>query len=570
MVGRELKNLHFYLKLIAVIGFLLLIITFSQSYLEYRSGKKAILTVFENQAELIIHGAANAGEKGLIAYQSLLLEANKTLTAVAECVDISWQTKQINRNNFSSSNVSNNLSILIFFKSTGTPSFNFPDNIIEKIDTTYYRETVSSFLKSDKRRLELGFISAKPDFGRHLALLYKGEAGNVMLVGVSADDLENRRRAFGTGSIIEDLSNSEGVRYAAIYSDNNVLVATRDFPVYNNDTWYGLRSGGVDILATRFKSFNFENNETHEVFEARGPFYISGQYYGNIVVGLDTSVLNTLIDRIKSNLIWRSALSLLLTIAMVAGVIVWYNSKLLSRKYVEIKTEVEELEADRSTKARLVSMGELAGGMAHEIRNPLNAIGVIIQRFKREFVPVSDKDEYIELADIVMRETNRINDSIEQFLKMSRPPSLNKTDGNLNDCLQAVLKLFLNRANQKNIKVKTQFENLPIIEFDEKLISQAVLNLLENALDAVGENGEIVIKTYYKNNYIGLEIADNGSGISDKLKERVFDMYFTTKERGTGMGLPSVLMTIKEHKGHIEIIDNDGGGTIFRMEIPGE
>ena len=188
-----------------------------------------------------------------------------------------------------------------------------------------------------------------------------------------------------------------------------------------------------------------------------------------------------------------------MTIAMVTGIIVWYNSRLLSRKYIEIKTEVEELEADRSTKARLVSMGELAGGVAHEIRNPLNAIGVIIQRFKREFVPVSDRDEYIELTDIVMRETNRINDSIEQFLKMSRPPSLNKTDGNLNDCLQAVLKLFLNRARQKNIKIKTQFDDLPIIEFDEKLISQAVLNLLENALDAVGENGEIVIKTYYKN-----------------------------------------------------------------------
>jgi len=560
-----MKNIRFYLNLLASLGILLLVITVGQSYLEYRSSRAAVLNIFESQAEIMISSIAKAGEKGLIAYQSLQEQTSQKLFAIARSIETLRQLGLLNSPRLKETADESELTVILAFDQKSNLLWNYPETTKGSIDSTVINSFITPFIAGDLKQAVIGFTDGVTDAGKIFAVQYRTQTDGVILVGVNAANLQNQRRAFGAGSIIEDLSRNTGVKYAGILNGNLVMVASSNFPVAQMDGWY--ESSG-DSIQSRIHAFNGSGITEEKIFEAMGPFYVADQNYGKIVIGLDTAALNVLTSRLKKDVFWHSILSLLITLVAVFGVVIWNNLKLVSRRYTEIKNEVQKLEADKAVKARMVSMGELAGGVAHEIRNPLNAIRVIVQRLQREFTPDKDKEEYLELTDIVKRETDRINESIAQFLKMARPPAPQKATGNFNQCVLDVLELFKPRASQRNIAVTQDLGKLPDTSLDPRLCSQAILNILENALDAVTENGNIIIRTYVKQKRIFVEIEDDGAGIPDELKARVFDMYFTTKDSGTGMGLPSVIMTVKEHGGSVEILDGQTGGAIFRLEFP--
>jgi signal transduction histidine kinase len=562
-----MKNFRIYLNLLALLGILLILITVGQSYLEYKSSRAAVLKLFTSQAETMISSIARAGEKGLIAYQSLQMQVSQRLFTAADAIDILNRSGSLNKSNIKElADLSGLADISVFDNNSGI-LWTYPEMAAGKIDSIFIGSIIRPFIASGVKQEPIGFIDGFDGGDKLFAVLYRTSRGGAILAAIDATELQNQRRAFGAGSIIEDMSQNTGVRYAGILNAGMIMVATRNFPVSQMDDWYGGNFANPDSVLTRIHPLDNPDNLPQEVFEAMGPFDVAGQNYGMIVIGLDTTLLNLLTSKLKRDVFWHSLLSLLITLIAVGGVVIWNNYRMVSRRYDEIKGEVQKLEADKAVKARLASMGELAGGVAHEIRNPLNAIRVIIQRLQREFSPESDKGEYLELTDVVKRETDRINESVEQFLKMARPPALQKSRSNLNKCLEHVLELFEPRATEQNIKVTKDLDNLPDINLDSKLCGQAILNILENALDAIKESGNIVIRTYTKQKKIFVEIEDDGPGIPDELKSRVFDMYFTTKDSGTGMGLPSVLMTVKEHGGSVEILDSPMGGALFRMEF---
>ncbi len=294
----------------------------------------------------------------------------------------------------------------------------------------------------------------------------------------------------------------------------------------------------------------------------------SGEHYGDIVIGIDTGYLSLLTSKLRRDIFWRSMLFLFVAVAAIGGFLTRQNYRHLSHKYLEIQEDVQALERDRATSARLVAMGELASGVAHEIRNPLNAIKVIVQRLQREFEPKSDAAEYRELTDVVRKETDRINGTIEQFLKLARPPVLRKTTSDMNDCIKEVAALFEPRAREKACALGLELGELPPLCFDAELCRQAILNLLENALAAVPAGGRIEIKTYKKGSACHIDVSDDGPGVPDDEKGRVFDLYYTTKPTGTGIGLPTVLRIVKEHGGRMELLDAPSGGALFRVELP--
>ena len=518
----------------------------------------------------MISGIAKAGEKGLIAYQSLQEQTTRRLFTVASTVDQFYGREILASEQLNAIADDNQLAELAIFDRHNRLVMTYPANLIHRLNSTAADSILQGFSGANVNRRVLGFGPALNDSGRVFSVLYRGPDKTSVMVGIDASGLQNQRRAFGAGSIIEDMAQSSSVKYAGILNGNMILVATRNFPFNQFDNWLSADSTRGDSIMTRVRALKTSGDKSENVFEAAGPFNVAGQYYGEIVIGLDTSFLNLLTSKLKRDVFWHTILGLLFTLIAVFGVVIWNNFKMVSRQYGEIKNEVQKLEADKAVKARLASMGELAGGVAHEIRNPLNAIRVIVQRLQREFTPGEDKDEYIELTNVVKRETDRINESIEQFLKMARPPLLEKHKGSLNDCIEKVLELFEPRAAQKHISIIRNFGKLPDIDLDSKLCGQAILNILENALDAIRENGEIEIISYLKAKKAYIEIKDTGPGITSELKGRVFDMYFTTKDTGTGMGLPSVLMTVKEHGGSVEILDNPSGGAIFRLEFPVE
>lgn len=565
-----MRNLGTYLRVLLSIGLLLILITVGRSYFEYRYSKNAVLSLFENQAAGIIRSVAAAGEKGLIAYQSLQDLAAQRLYTIAENVDAYYREGLLTSDRLDAIILSNDLDMIMILDSSANVVRKSLNRRGARSDSVQIDQRTRSFARGRGGRMEPGFIEAVSGPGKTFVVASRDYRGGAILVGVNVRGLQSLSKTFGAGSIIEDISQNPNVRYAAILFNDLVMAATKSFPVDMMDDWYAGPEIERDSVLTRIHHMADPEGDRETIFEAVGPFYVAGQYYGRIVVGLESRYLNLLTSKLKRDVIWHSVLGLLITLFAVAGVVVWNNLKLMSSKYEEIKSEVQKLEADKAVKARLASMGELAGGVAHEIRNPLNAIKVIVQRLRREFTPEDDKDEYYELTDVVTRETDKINETVRQFLKMARPPALNKTRGNLNDCIENVLGLFQPRAEEKNIGIDRQLGRIPDISLDSELCGQAILNILENSLDAAADKGTITIRSFRNSDRIIIEIEDDGAGVPDDLKPRIFDMYFTTKDTGTGMGLPSVLMTVKEHGGNIEVHDGHSGGAVFRMEFPVE
>ncbi|MCK5739749.1 PAS domain-containing protein [bacterium] len=231
-------------------------------------------------------------------------------------------------------------------------------------------------------------------------------------------------------------------------------------------------------------------------------------------------------------------------------------------------TEKRILEARVQRQEKLTAMGQLASGVAHEIRNPLNAIGMISQRLAVEFKPTEDDAEYRDLTRTVVSEVRRINDIIQQFLHFARPPKLNLIPGDLNDTVKATVLLVSAQAEAKNCRIQTDFQKLPTIAFDPNQMKQAFLNLLQNSIEAVDEQGDIQISTAVKKRDIQIVITDNGNGIPPEKQSKIFNLYFTTKPTGTGLGLSFVHQVISQHNGQIEVDSAPGQGTTFTIFLP--
>ena len=550
------------LRVIIPLAVLLFVILLAQSILEYRAGRKAALDLLSNQAGTLIHSVSTAAEKGLLAYESQQARITAHLYTVGEMVERLSAIREVKQRELDEILQNNDLALLQLVDSNCMPILT-ATSYKYSIDELRVTAIKCEDFDPERPRAFFGFVNLSPDIHLFSAVTIFPDT-RAVIAGVDAEELLLMRRAFGAGSLIEALSQGPGLKYAAILEGISILAASRNFPSGSLDNWYYSGAPADSTISTRIKPV--ENNA--DIFEVLSPFYIGGRSSGQIVVGLDTAYLNQLTSQLRKDIIWRSGLFLFVAILVVSGILIRQNYRLLSDEYNIIQEDVRRLEADHALSAKLTAMGELASGVAHEIRNPLNAISVIIQRLKREFEPKFDDAEYSELTDIIQKETDRINDSVKQFLTLARPPVLNRTEANLNECVAHVTTLFKPRAEQKGCRLDVALGNIPQISFDTELCGQALLNLLDNALAAVDSNGRISIKTYRRGRACFLEVADNGPGIADKDKERVFDLYYTTKPTGTGIGLPNVLRIVKEHGGRVEVLDNRGGGTIFRMEFP--
>ncbi|MBN2091169.1 PAS domain-containing protein [candidate division KSB1 bacterium] len=232
-------------------------------------------------------------------------------------------------------------------------------------------------------------------------------------------------------------------------------------------------------------------------------------------------------------------------------------------------TEKRNLEETLQRKEKLTAMGQLASGVAHEIRNPLNAIGVISQRLNLEFKVKSDEEEYYELTNLMVQEVRRINQIIEQFLKFARPPQLVLMPTNLVELLESTISFIRSEAEANNVKILSDFQSIPALLLDQNQIKQALLNILRNSLEAIDGPGTIEVRTTMKHSgEVSIEIIDSGKGINPETLSKIFNLYYTTKPKGTGLGLSLVHQIISQHNGRIEVESEPGNGTRFVIYLP--
>lgn len=233
-------------------------------------------------------------------------------------------------------------------------------------------------------------------------------------------------------------------------------------------------------------------------------------------------------------------------------------------------TSIKELEEQIVRGKQLTAMGHLASGVAHEIRNPLNTIGTIIQQLARDFEPKQDQEDYNAFTQLVYKEVKRINKTIENFLKLAKPEPLHINYFSLDNFLKEIYLQHNQILKENNIELVLANDYKGQVLWDENQMKQVLINFIANARDSIRENGIIKISSRQIGEYINIEIEDNGNGIPEENIAKIFNLYFTTKPEGTGIGLGISQRIINEHKGIINVESKINKGTKFTIKLKPE
>ena len=241
---------------------------------------------------------------------------------------------------------------------------------------------------------------------------------------------------------------------------------------------------------------------------------------------------------------------------------------IIFRQEQKAAEKLKELERDFELKERLVSLGKLASGMAHEIRNPLNAMSMSIQRLKREFVPAAEKkDEYYRFIDIVRAELTRVNQLVEEFL-LSTKSHAPMEDEKLHTIVEEVAMILGERADSKGVRIVNRIDDRLVVRCQKERLKQAFHNLVLNGIEAIDKDGAITISSEVNSPIVRVAIKDTGPGIRKEVLSKVFEYHYTTKDKGMGLGLPISCTIIKDHDGDIRATSEEGKGATFVISLP--
>ena len=329
-----------------------------------------------------------------------------------------------------------------------------------------------------------------------------------------------------------------------------------------------------DILDREEKQFNVVGIH---IYDQKGMLFIAqdGEHVDAFIFSrpLDSKFLpgytiEILISKaLAKDILKRTTMSFvfILILLVLSGALSTFAIFTLERKH---EKKVNEMEKELELKERLVSLGKLASGMAHEIRNPLNAISLSVQRLKREFLPEEEKKaEYLTFLDIMRSELVRVDRIVEEFLLSTRAhaPFMNE---NLYSIFDEVLIIIGEKAASREIVIVNKVDKQIVIESQKDRLKQAFYNIILNGIEAIGQKGSIEIWMKEKDSAVDIYIKDSGGGIKEEELHKIFEYHYTTKDKGMGLGLPISYMIVKDHGGDIHIESGKGQGTTFIITLP--
>lgn len=231
-------------------------------------------------------------------------------------------------------------------------------------------------------------------------------------------------------------------------------------------------------------------------------------------------------------------------------------------------SEVQELKKEVERSRRLVSVGKLAAGVAHEIRNPLSSIKGFATYFKERYQEVAEDQQ---IANIMIQEVDRLNLVVGQLLEFARPVTISVINIEIKPFFENSLKLIELRAEKAGVQINSNLPEADVFfRFDPDQISQVLLNVYINAIDAMDGGGSLSVCVLINDagNGLSIQIGDTGSGIPEEDLEHIFDPYFTTKSSGTGLGLAISHNIIEQHGGDFIIESQSGEGTVVTVNLP--
>ncbi len=231
-------------------------------------------------------------------------------------------------------------------------------------------------------------------------------------------------------------------------------------------------------------------------------------------------------------------------------------------------TEERRLREQIQRAEKITALGRLAAAVAHEVRNPLNAIGMTAQRLRAEFEPQAGREEYLRFLDVIGSEIARLDGIITQFLRFASEPKIALREEDVGALIESVMTQQAGPAAGKGILLSSEAPDGLTAVMDVKQMRQVLLNLVSNAIESMGGGGEVKISALRQDGWVCILVEDQGCGMTPAELEQAFDLHFTTKEKGTGLGLAISQKIVERHGGFLGIESRKGEGTRATVRIP--
>ncbi|MBI2159056.1 MAG: hypothetical protein HYU25_01475 [Candidatus Rokubacteria bacterium] len=377
----------------------------------------------------------------------------------------------------------------------------------------------------------------------------------IIAVHADADYILNFRREIGVERQIEELGRQSGVRAVALLGPDLTVLAHSDAARVGRRLEEPALAAA---LAGRQSTSRFVETGGVKVFEVARPLTLDGARVGLLAIDFSTAAMERAWkEDLRAGVLL--GLAVLLVGALGLGLIFWAQQRHLR--------EVRALEASSARRERLAALGDVAAAFAHEVRNPLNAVSMGLQRLRAEFKP-EPGEAYARFVNLMQGEVRRLNAIVEQFIALARPLPLKPAPVDLRELLRELAALVEPEARQARVAVHLAVGALPPVNADRDHVKQVLLNLMLNAVQAMTSGGTLSLGAAAARDAVTITVADTGPGIAPDVLPRVFDPYFTTKPGGLGLGLPIARRIVEAHGGALTVESAPGRGSRFSVTLP--
>lgn len=377
--------------------------------------------------------------------------------------------------------------------------------------------------------------------------------------------------------LLEEMATSPDIEFVAVAMPDGTIVAHSDRARLGEILHLGMPASGTAALAPepeeKWTVVHMANRRVfvvYRLFTPGGGKRPQGVDTPGIFLGLDISPFEITRGQNRSYVIMLALVTLSVGLVCILAVCYAQRAKESRRGQRRAEGEVHRLEEEMRRKEKMAAIGNLAAGVAHEIRNPLSSIKGYATYFGQRFPEGSDDRD---AAEIMVREVNRLNRVITDLIGLSKPSDVKMRPVHLENMIAHVMRLIRQTAEQKHVLLEYRVcARAHMALADPERIGQVLLNLCLNALDAMDDGGRLTIAVTSGRKYVWLMVRDNGSGISPEVRKNIFDPYFTTKGKGTGLGLAIVHKVVAAHEGVISLhsrqaVNGGRGLTIFRIGL---
>ena len=394
-----------------------------------------------------------------------------------------------------------------------------------------------------------------------VALRRKDDSGTIV-INLDKEGLKYWSMKVAVERGISKMGEGHGMVYLQIFNDQNKMLGKiGQLPEGLND----LNINHQEILkGTKIISRKVDL-QGNNILDVTAPFILDKKVAGIVRIGLERGSMDKIIAENQRNIF--IFMLLVVVIALLSMWLLFHDQNRHLAGIIEMERRLEKAE-------RLSSLGQLAAGVAHEIRNPLNAISMATQRLKRDFLPSDEAQalEFQNLSGVIRDEIRRLNGIIEEFLSFSKSRRLELSDFSVTEVLQKIVSLMSEEAKSQSITIETAWHlNPAVIPMDINKLQQAFLNFIKNAMESIVDQGKISMTVEKESkNYVLVSITDTGCGMTAEEIEKIFNPEYTTKEKGLGLGIPLAMEIIRGHGGDVRVISRKGFGTTFEIILPRE